>query len=205
MELVRIALTFLGALVVFTLGLLAWRQQLLDKRKFEVAEAVLLAFTKLEAAIESVRSSRPQGGASDYVTKELGIDPGNRYSYYMGVRKWYYRITPEQREELTTAFKEFTSAWTLASIYLPEAPHIMSAASDYYWKLLRAATVLGEIDPRPPSGEYWEDWLHDLPDYDDDPEYEPIRRRRKRRKTFTCTFDLSNLKTLVTLTRSTPS
>ena len=173
MEGIKILLAFFGALFVFTLGLLAWRQQLLDKRKFEVAEVILLAFDKLKSTIEAVRAFPPQEGMMTYITKELGIDPQKHYDYYMGMREWYYRITPEQRKGLSAAQKEFSSAYTLASIYLPETTGILSTLNTCYWQLIQAAKVLGEIDPRPPRGEYWKDMLHELPDYSDDPDYEP--------------------------------
>jgi len=173
MEVIKILLTFAGALFVFTLGLLAWRQQLLDKRKFEVAEQILLAFDKLKSAIQDTRAAPPRDGMYDYITKERGIDPSKHYAYYMCMREWYYRITPEHREELSVAYKEFSSAFTLASIYLPEATSIMSTLSRSYWQLLRAARVLGEIDPRPPRGAFWSDMLHELPNYADNPDYEP--------------------------------
>jgi hypothetical protein len=173
MEGIKILLTFIGALFVFTLGLLAWRQQLLDKRKFEVAEEILLAFDKLKSAIQAVRAVPPREGMYDYITKERGIDPQKRYAYYKGMREWYYRITPEQREELSAAYKEFRSAFTLASIYLPETTGILSTLSTAYWQLQRAAKILGEIDPRPPRDPYWSDMLHELPDWPDDPDYEP--------------------------------
>lgn len=173
MEVIKILLAFFGALIVFTLGLLAWRQQLLDKRKFEVAEQILLAFNKLKSAIQSARAVQPQEGMYEYITKELGIDPAKHYDYYMGMREWYYRITPEHREELSAAYKEFNSAFTLASIYIPETTGIMSTLSTCYWQLLRAAKILGKIDPRPPQGPFWSDMLHELPDWSDNPDYEP--------------------------------
>jgi hypothetical protein len=158
---------------VFTLGLLAWRQQLLDKRRFEVAEEVLLAFDKLKSAIQAARAVPSREGMYDYITKERGIDPMKKYAYYMGMREWYYRITPDQREELSAAYKEFNLARTLASIYIPEVTGILSTLSTCYWQLLRAAKILGEIDPRPPRDEFWSDMLHELPEWADDPDYEP--------------------------------
>lgn len=173
MEGIKILLTFIGALFVFTLGLLAWRQQLLDKRKFEVAEAILLAFDKLKSAIQAARAVPPQEGMFDYITKERGIDPQKHYAYYMGMREWYYRITPEQREELSAAYKEFNSAFTLASIYVPEATGIMSTLNGAYWQFQRAAKILGKIDPRPPRDPYWSDMLHELPAWPDNPDFQP--------------------------------
>jgi hypothetical protein len=58
-ELFKLLFTMVGALLIFILGLLAWRQQLIDKRRFEVAEEVMVMYAKLAAQVRMLR--QPNG------------------------------------------------------------------------------------------------------------------------------------------------
>src|SRR5712691_9185860 len=67
-EIIKITATVLQAAAVIvtaifaSLGLRAWRAQLIGKRKFEIAEASLLAAYKVKNAMSYIRNSGSFGG-----------------------------------------------------------------------------------------------------------------------------------------------
>jgi len=64
----------LVALAVFLFGLVAWRLQLLDKRRFEVAEQALIVHSKVTEALRVLRQRNSWKGFRDEWKKELGDD-----------------------------------------------------------------------------------------------------------------------------------
>jgi hypothetical protein len=100
---------------LFLAGLLAWRQQLLDKRKFEVAEQVLVAYAKVAEALRVLRERNPYAGSSEWIAAQR---PENNYRHYLARRDWMYRIPEKKLEAFEAIYKELSPAEVLASVYL---------------------------------------------------------------------------------------
>lgn len=182
MELVKGLLALLGALLIFTLGLLAWRQQLLDKRRFEVAEEVLVMYARLAAQIRILRQRNDLHGINEWIRAQLERKRVREdqhaiwsYEWDMVRREWLYRIPEKKQEAFNEVYRNFTATVALARMYLSE--DIVAGLvriEGVYNSVETAARVLVKINPEPPidpeaQREYGEPSSH----WPYDPDYEP--------------------------------
>lgn len=190
MELLKTLFALVGALLIFTLGLLAWRQQLLDKRRFEVAEQVLVMFAKLVAQIRILRQRHNYAGMSEWIGSELGEadhTEEQRYRKHMARREWQYRIPEEKQKAFNEVYKDFTPTVALARMYLSgEIVTALQRIEDRYELVVRAANVLVYINPDPsidPHNQSDEHGEHIIPSWpygpDEPDEQEAIEKEKE--------------------------
>ena len=128
---------------LFVGGLLAWRLQLLDKRRFEVAEEVLVLHAKLRQLIIQLRT-RP-----DWEGFKPGIGKTRR-DYYRQMRKYYYSIPAEKMAAWDEVYKHHAPTVVLAGVYLNN--HIrdrLILMALYFEQVRHAAIDLTRIEPQP--------------------------------------------------------
>ncbi len=134
-------LTFL----LFLAGLLAWRQQLLDKRKFEVAEQALVTFSKIAEGLRVLRQRNDWTGMHEWIESQK---PANNYRRHLARREWMYRIPEGKRSEFEFALRELGPTRVLASLYLtPSVDRQLLVLWLSYQRVLSAAEMLMSIDP----------------------------------------------------------
>jgi hypothetical protein len=156
MELLKALPTLLGALFIFTLGLLAWRHQLLDKRKFEVAEQVVVYFAKMAAQIRILRQRHGHAGMAEFVSGKVksftpsALGPSLAAQKELARREFIYRIPDEKRAVFNELAKEYEATIKLARLYLSDAiADYLTALDTYYQSIELAAAVLPRIYPNP--------------------------------------------------------
>jgi hypothetical protein len=142
----KIILGAVAGLLAFIAGLLAWRQQLLDKRRFEVAEQVLLTFSNVKDGIRVLR----QRNSYDGMREHIKVDPANHYRYHMATREWQYGIPKEKQQAFNEVFKHLAPARVLARLYLNEdIGRCLDQISLCYSLVLDASRRLPALDPYP--------------------------------------------------------
>ena len=97
---------------LFLLGLCAWREQLLAKRRFEVAEQVLTATYAALDALSAIRSVGMWGGEMDAI--EVAPDTPKREAERIKTAGAYFARAQRTRE----AFASLRTAQVLAEIHL---------------------------------------------------------------------------------------
>lgn len=157
-QLLSPAITITFGLLAFVVGLLAWRQQLLDKRKFEIAEQALVGFAKVAEAIHELRQ-RPRAWEGMYVWVEERyralVPKGGKisdYRWHMGRREFWYRLDPKALARYEEVHAELEPIRTLVRTYLSkEIEDQLLVLRSQFWSVRGAAEVLSEINPNPPS------------------------------------------------------
>lgn len=161
-------LTPIVGLVAFITGLLAWRMQLLDKRRFEVADQALVTFAKIHVRIADLRTRH-----SDW--SYLGQDrlsPREQVTY-MRVRR--YSIPEAKEVAFKEVYKELSPAIVLSKLYLDlDIVQCLNELEFAVQKVRRASAELVAIapdksaefeelvnDPAPPSFEDGDDEGYD--------------------------------------------
>ena len=137
----------LVALAVFLFGLVAWRLQLLDKRRFEVAEHALLVHTKVTEALRVLRQRNSWKGFREAWNKELGEGEYDRYNHYRARRRWQYHIPDEKMKSFEEVYKELAPTIELARLYLSlEAATLLMCLSGHFEKVRQASYDLIRIE-----------------------------------------------------------
>ncbi|WP_422013712.1 hypothetical protein [Reyranella sp.] len=133
--------------ILFTLGLLAWRLQLIDKRRFEIAEEVLVKYVGMASLLKRTRNRNRYEGFDEFKAK---WNPRSPYSYYLMLRQWSYRIPEDLQEEWVRVRADAVQVAIQAEIYLSEE---ISDAFKFpyqcYEGVQEAAQVLDSISPYP--------------------------------------------------------
>ena len=154
--------------ILFTLGLLAWRLQLIDKRRFEVAEEVLVKYARMAALLKITRQRNQYRGFLEFRTERK---PDTRYSEYLLLREWQYRVPDEVQKEWDSGHRDAVATAVQAEIYLStEIREAFSFPVECYQGVQEAAAILDSISPYPSIDPYNEEPypLPDYPDLDDD-------------------------------------
>ena len=154
--------------ILFTLGLLAWRLQLIDKRRFEVAEEVLVKYAKMAALLKASRQRNAYLGFREFRAER---EPDTRYSEYLLLREWKYRIPDEIQKEWDAGHRDAVATAVQAEIYLStEIRETLSFPVECYRGVQEAAAILDTISPYPSIDPCNEEPYPDpdYPDLDDD-------------------------------------
>jgi hypothetical protein len=177
-EVAKGLLTLVGALLIFTLGLLAWRKQLLDKRKFEVAEEVVVMSARLAAQVRILRQPNDHQGMGEWIKAKMDHPTADTadYEQHMARRAWLYRIPEKKQEAFNKVHEDFTVTYALARMYLDdEIAKGLERIESIYERVVLAAEVLIGIDPNPsidPENQS-EDGETITPDWPYDPDDKP--------------------------------
>jgi hypothetical protein len=138
-EVIAPILTF----VLFVGGLLAWRLQLLDKRRFEVAEQVLVLHAKLTQRLSYIRT-RPDWSGFKVV------DTKSHRDHYRQMRRYYYAIPAEKMAAWDEVYKEHAPTVVLAGLYLTNDIRDRLILMALYFERVRFASIdLVHIEPEP--------------------------------------------------------
>lgn len=137
--------TFIVGLLIFVAGLLAWRLQLLDKRKFEVAEQVVTVSSKVAEAIRVLRTRHDMNG---FVEAE-SLGPR---AIFRAKRRFYYGIPEAKLRAFEEVYKELAPTMVLARLYLSDAIASRMETLQFAFEAVKyAAYKLGQIDPEHPG------------------------------------------------------
>jgi hypothetical protein len=154
-QIIKIAATILqaAAIVVTAIfasrGLHAWRRQLIGKRKFEIAEEILVITYKVQGHLANVRSPIRWGGEGASRPRPKGIEPATE-------RKDMYFVPLERLGKLSDDFAQISKARLLAQIHFgAEAVRPFDAIRNVYHEIAVAGRMLVETaeDPRREVGE----------------------------------------------------
>jgi hypothetical protein len=148
--------TLVTALAVVA-GFRAWYWQLIAKRRFEVAEQVLIAFRRSTDAISAIRAPAFRGDEEQLVQLPAGLSP-DQTTYYRRYGVYFNRA-----ERHLDAFKEIRLAQLLCATYLTnEAAVAMSTPTLVRDLVLFAAEMMIVDHPtatqNPGDPEYAELW-----------------------------------------------
>jgi len=133
--------------VLFVLGLLAWRLQLIDKRRFEIAEEALVTYAKMGFLLARIRGRNRYDGFAEFKAERKARW---KFSTYAAKREWQYRIPPEMIEEWGVLEKQALALSIQTQIYLTqEIAQRFVLPTDYYWRVADAAVILNMISPHP--------------------------------------------------------
>jgi hypothetical protein len=106
-------------LLLFIAGVIVWRLQLVAKRRFEVAEQIMVAFFKAEAALAQIRNPFISSGEQHRIEIPDGLSEAD--ANRRRIAGAYF----ERSKEAESAFVELKAAQILASVHIPEAkPHL---------------------------------------------------------------------------------
>lgn len=153
---------------LFVLGLLGWQKQLTDKRRFEVAEQVLVTFNRIAYAIQQARQRHRW-----WHLVEMPNPPPSHYTQEQFYRKVRYSIPDETQNALRTEMANLRPTYVLAKMYLrfdiAERLLVLEKVVD---QIADAAERLTNIDPRASlePKEAIEDFEPLEPDYPEDPD-----------------------------------
>lgn len=164
---------------LFLLGLLAWQQQLSDKRRFEVAEQVLVTFNRIAYAIRQVRQRHRWWHLVDMP------DPvPSHYEQEKCYRLARYSIPEETLKALDTEMANLRPTHVLAKMYLrPDIATNLLVLERTVAKVKDAAERLPRIDPRAalePKIDP-EDFEPLEPDYPQDPDEYPFNQEQQEK------------------------
>jgi hypothetical protein len=136
-----------AGLLAFIAGLLAWRQQLLDKRRFEVAEQALLTYGKIAQALQVLRERNSYTGMSEFIESRK---PANNYRRYRAAREWQYGFPEDKQRAFNEAYKDLDSVRALANLYLStEVADALGTLKQVYFRIREASRYLIMIDMDP--------------------------------------------------------
>jgi hypothetical protein len=168
------------AFVLFFCGLLAWRLQMIEKRRFEVAEQTIVAFTKSMEALQTIRARHDYYGF-DY---PRGASRTPQLDYYRAMRKWHYEIPRIKLETLRDAHKDYLATMALAALYLnADVAQTMSVLDQRIAQVKQAANKLARISLYEPKDEAFGETLSPLleleeegppPDWEEEPSQEEL-------------------------------
>lgn len=129
---------------LFVLGMLVWQKQLIDKRRFEVAEQALVVFGRVSSVIQQLRTRHPWG--------HLVREDSHKNSHYAQEATWRelrYSIPPEGLTSLKEGLAPLRPTHVLAKMYLPiEIAQDLLVLEGAVQKVKAAASRLVHIDPR---------------------------------------------------------
>lgn len=184
----------LVALAVFLFGLVAWRLQLLDKRRFEVAEQALLVHSKVAEALRVLRQRNSWKGFRDEWRKELGDSKYSRYDHYRARRRWQYQIPDEKMKAFEEVYKELGPTVELARLYLSlEVASLLMVLEGHFETVKRASLDLIRIEQPNDSIDPENDEPAPLdeapPSFDDDEELTPEQEKFIEQAAFPVRFE----------------
>jgi hypothetical protein len=150
---VRIAATILQALAIIVTAIFAsrslhaWRQQLIGKRKFEIAEEILVATYKMRGNLAHVRGPLAWGGeGKSRPRQEDAVDSA-------ADRKDMYFVPLERMQKLNDDFAQISKARLLAQVHFgPDAGTPFDAIARVFHDVAVAAHMLiNTADERRPD------------------------------------------------------
>ena len=159
---------------LFVLGMLVWQKQLIDKRRFEVAEQVLVVFNRASTAIQQLRTRHPW--------YEDRPEQFHRLSHYAQEASWRtvrYAIPEDRLKALNEELAPLLPTCVLAKMYLPpEIAKDLRVLDNAVHQVKVAASRLIHIDPRahievPVEPEDFQ--LVGDPDYPEEDEFGPAQ------------------------------
>jgi hypothetical protein len=183
----------LVALAVFLFGLVAWRLQLLDKRRFEVAEQALIVHSKVTEALRVLRQRNSWKGFRDEWKKELG-DDYTRYHSYRERRRWQYQLPDEKMKAFEDVYKELGPTVELTRLYLSlEAANILAFLHGHFdqvkqasYDLIRIEQPNDSVDPENAEPAPLDEAP---PPFDDEEELTPEQEKIIEQMAFTIRFE----------------
>lgn len=129
---------------LFLLGLLAWQKQLTDKRRFEVAEQMLVTFNRIAHAIQQVRTRHRWW--SGFV---IPNPTPSRFEQERMRRRARYSIPEERMKALEAEMAALRPTYVLARMYLrPGIAEKLLVLERVVDEVKDAAERLPALDPR---------------------------------------------------------
>jgi hypothetical protein len=162
---------------LFLLGLLAWQKQLTDKRRFEVAEQVLVTFNRVAHAIQQVRTRHRW-----WLLLKTPSATLSRFEQERIRRRARYSIPDERMKALETELATLRPTYVLARMYLrPGIAEKLLVLERVVDEVKDAAERLPALDPRTelePKVEI-EDWEPlGEPDYYEEEEFNEEQQKQ---------------------------